>query len=328
MTVSAEPRRYAVLGTGAIGGYYGALLQRSGLAVHYLLHNDYEAVQAQGLSIQSVKGDFTLPQVQAYRHTRDMPPVDGVIVALKTTQNGLLADLLPPLLGPDTVVLTLQNGLAPEADIAAIAPQQTILGGLCFVCANKIGPGQIKHLDYGNILMGQYHPQRQAAGVSDLLQAIAADFQAAGIPTDITPDLYLARWRKLVWNVPFNGLSVVLEATTDAMIQDPGVAALAQDLMAEVMAAAAACGDQATPGSGRALPADLGEQMMAHTRTMKPYRTSMKLDYDAHRPLEVEAILGDPTRAAQQAGVAVPLMEMLYRQVQFLNPGRSASISA
>lgn len=318
-SVSPSARRYAVIGTGAIGGYYGACLQRAGFEVHYLLHRDYDTVQSQGLRIESVHGDFVLPQVRAYPTAAAMPPVDGVIIALKTTHNDLLQTLLPPLLGPDTVVITLQNGLDIEAPIAAAAPQHLILGGLCFICANKVGPGHIRHLDYGDILMGVYDPQRQAGGESPTLAAIAADFQAAGIPTQTTPDLYLARWRKLVWNVPFNGLSVVLDATTDWMITDPDIVALAAALMGEVVTAAAACGEQATPGGGRSLPADLVTQMLDHTRTMKPYRTSMKIDYDEGRPLEVEAILGNPLRAAQAAGVAVPRLEMLYHQVKALD---------
>ena len=321
-------RRYAVLGTGAIGGYYGARLQQAGVEVHYLLHRDYATVRQQGLRIESIQGDFTLPQVHSYDQTGAMPPVDVVIIALKTTHNGLLGALLPPLLGPDTVILTLQNGLDIEANIAAAAPHSPILGGLCFICANKVGPGHIRHLDYGDILMGAYHPQRQAAGVSPLLEAmvtdrslrtIAADFRAAGIGVDITPDLYLARWRKLVWNVPFNGLSVVLDATTDEMMADPNIVALASALMAEVVTAAAACGEYATPGAGRSLPDDLVDKMLTHTRTMKPYRTSMKIDYDEGRPLEVEAILGNPLRAAQQAGLSVPRLEMLYHQVAALD---------
>jgi 2-dehydropantoate 2-reductase len=322
---SSRPRRYAVLGTGAIGGYYGARLQKAGFEVHYLLHRDYAIVQQRGLRIESIQGDFTLPQVHGYDQTKAIPPVNVVIIALKTTRNGLLAELLPPLLGPDTVILTLQNGLDIEAEIAAAAPHQPILGGLCFICANKIGPGHIRHLDYGDILMGSYHPQRQAAGISPLLEAIAADFRTAGIGVDITPDLYLARWRKLVWNVPFNGLSVVLDATTEEMMADPSIVTLAEALMAEVVAAAAACGEQATPGTGRSLPHSLVAKMLAHTRTMKPYRTSMKIDYDEDRPLEVEAILGNPLRAAQQAGLPVPRMEMLYQQVAALDRRRNGA---
>lgn len=313
------PRRYAIVGTGAIGGYYGACLQRAGFEVHYLLHRDYGWVRDHGLRVESIQGDFTLPQVQAYPDVAQMPPVDGVIIALKTTQNPLLKTLLPPLLRPDTAVITLQNGFGIEAEIAPLLQGQPLLGGLCFICSNKVGPGHIRHLDYGDILLGAYAPGEQPAGISPLLTAIASDFQAAGIALDLTPDLPLARWRKLVWNIPFNGLSVVLNATTDAMVNDPNIAPLAIALMEEVVTAAQAWGAHHSPGQGRALPGDIVANMMAHTQAMKPYRTSMKIDYDEGRPLEVEAILGNPLRAAQGAGGIVPHMEMLYHQVKALD---------
>ena len=321
MTASTlHPRTYAILGTGAIGGYYGACLQNSGQDVHYLLHRDYDWVQQNGLKVDSVAGDLVLPKVQAYRHTTEMPIADVVIIALKTTQNAaLLPQLLPPLLGPHTVILTLQNGLDIEADIAAIAPQHTLVGGLCFICSNKLGPGHIHHLDYGSILLGIYDSAQQPVAISTELQAIAQDFEQAGIAVEMTADLYLARWRKLVWNVPFNSLSVILNATTDAMMADPHTRQLAADLMQEVVAAAQGCVQIATPQLDRALSPDLIATMMAHTAQMKPYRTSMKIDFDEGRPLEVEAIVGNPLRAAQQAAIATPKIEMLYHQLKMLD---------
>ncbi len=308
--------RYGILGTGAIGGYYGACLQRGGHEVHYLLHRDYDWVRHHGLRIDSVQGNFTLPQVNAHATVATLPPLDGVIIALKTTHNSLLATLLPPLLGPDTAIITLQNGFAIEAAIAPLLAGQPLIGGLCFICANKIGPGHIHHLDYGDILLGLHAPGEQGGGITPRLEAIAADFRQGGIPITLTPDLPLARWRKLVWNVPFNSLSVVLNATTDTMIQDPDIALLAESLMGEVVGAAQAWGEYHSPGAGRALPQGLIAQMMEHTRTMKPYRTSMKIDYDEGRPLEVEAILGNPLRAAQAVGYPTPQMAMLYHQVK------------
>ncbi|NEQ31473.1 MAG: putative 2-dehydropantoate 2-reductase [Leptolyngbya sp. SIO4C5] len=310
---------YAVLGTGAIGGLYGACLQRAGAEVHFLLHSDYEQVQQRGLQVESVWGDFELPEVHAYRTVSDMPPVDVVIVALKTTQNELLAQLLPPLLGPQTAVLILQNGLGVETAAAAIAGSDRILSGLCFVCSNKVGPGHIRHLDYGTIMLGQYSETQQPAGITEIMQAIAQDFKRANVPVQLTEDLYMARWRKLVWNIPFNGLSVVLEAITEEMMADPEGRQLAQQLMAEVVAAANACGEKLSPGQGRRLPDSLISDMLEHTEQMQPYRTSMKIDFDTGRPLELEAILGNPIKAAAAAQVPVPRIQMLYQQLQFLN---------
>lgn len=308
-------RRYAIIGTGAIGGYYGACLQRSGLEVHFLLHRDYNWVAQQGLVVKSVDGDFALPQVNAHATTATMPSVDVVVIALKTTQNHLLPALLSPLLGPNTAVLTLQNGFEIESGLAWVG-NRPILGGLCFICANKTGPGTIRHLDYGHLLLGEHRADHQPAGISPLLQAIQADFAAANIATEVAADLRLARWRKLMWNIPFNGLSVVMNATTDEMMADPSLRHLAEQLMLEVDEAARCDGERLSPGQNRHLPPDLRPQMLAHTRQMAPYRTSMKIDADEGRPLEVEAILGNPLRAAQAAGAAVPKLDMLYHQVQ------------
>ncbi|MGF1457394.1 MAG: putative 2-dehydropantoate 2-reductase [Leptolyngbyaceae cyanobacterium] len=317
---TTQKRRYAVIGAGAIGGYYGACLQKSGQDVYFLLHSDFAVVQQHGLRVDSVAGDFVLSDVQAYRTTTDMPTVDVVIIGLKTVHNlTLLPQLLRPLLNPGTVILTLQNGLDIEADIAAAAPHQTILGGLCFICSNKIGPGHIHHLDYGSILLGEYSPQQAPVPISNQLRAIAQDFTQAGITIEVTDDLYLSRWRKLLWNVPFNSLSVILNATTDAMMADANARQLATDLMHEVVTAANACGRRATPEGDRTLPPELIDKMLARTATMKPYRTSMKIDFDAGRPLEIEAIVGHPLRAAQRVGVDTPRMDMLYHQLKALD---------
>lgn len=321
----ARTRRYAILGTGAIGGYYGACLQHSGQDVHFLLHRDIDHVQRDGIKVDSVNGDFVLPEVQAYARVDEMPAVDVIVISLKTIHNArLLPQLLPPLLNANAVILTLQNGLDIEAEIAAIAPQTPIFGGLCFICSNKIGPGHIHHLDYGSIIMGEYDAARRPANISPTLEAITADFTQAGIDVELTTDLYRARWQKLVWNVPFNSLSVILNATTTAMMADPDARQLAADLMAEVIAAAHACTQQATPEQPRRLPDGIAETMLTHTAKMKPYRTSMMIDFAERRPLEVEAIVGNPLRAAQQAQVETPRLEMLYQQLKVLDRANTA----
>jgi len=312
-------RRYAIIGTGAIGGYYGACLQRGSSEVHFLLRSDYGHVKTHGITVESIQGNFTLPKVYAHTTTATMPPIDGVIIALKTTQNHLLPDLLKPLLGHNTVILTLQNGFALEEDWRRWIGSRPIFGGLCFVCCNKVGPGTIRHLEYGHVLLGEYRSDYQPAGISSQLQTLADDLRAGGITVDMTADLRMARWHKLAWNIPFNGLSVVMNATTDEMMGDPNIRQLAKQLMIEVVAAARQDGEPLSPDQGRHLPEGLIQQMLDHTAQMKPYRTSMKVDFDAGRPLEVEAIFGNPLKAAQASGIQTPRIEMLYHQIKAID---------
>jgi 2-dehydropantoate 2-reductase len=310
-TTPKGDRRYAILGTGALGGYYGACLQRVGLEVHFLLHHDYQQVREQGLVIESPDGDFTLPYVNAYGDAAKMPACDVAIVALKTTQNHLLPDMLPPVVKDDGVVLVLQNGLGIEQEVAQLVGSQRVMGGLCFLCSNKVGPGHIHHLDYKQITLGEYLPDYQPGGLTQRMRQVADDFERAGIPITLAEDLLLARWQKLVWNIPYNGLSVVLDATTNELMADQYTRSLVEQLMGEVVAGAAA--------TGRKISDRFIQTMLDYTEKMTPYRTSMKIDYDERRPLEVEAIVGNPLRVATAAGTDLPLISMLYRQLKFLD---------
>ena len=315
--------RYAIIGTGAIGGYYGARLQQAGCDVHFLLRSSYESVKRHGLRVESIDGNFELPYVNAYNNPAQMPPVDVVIVALKTTQNDNLHELLPAL-NEGAAIVSLQNGFGIEAKIAQHLnknnmPVPAIFGGLCFICSNQVAPGHIRHLDYGRILLGVHNQQNQRHSPTPLLKKIAADLTKATVEVDTTDDLPMKRWQKLVWNVPYNGLSVVLDATTAAMMADTGVRSLITTLMQEVVTTANAWGEAISPGSGRTLPTDVVDRMLSLTETMAPYRTSMKIDYDEKRPLEIAAILDSPVRVARSIGVETPAMAMLQQQLTFLD---------
>lgn len=304
-------KRFAIVGAGAVGGYYGALLQKAGFEVHFLLRSDYPFVKENGLTVESVNGDFRLPQVNAWNDPEKMPRCDAVIVSLKTTGNAALKTIVPHVLKKDGTVLTLQNGLGSEDEMAAIAGPDRVLGGLCFLCCSKVGPGHIRHSDYGLITVGDYRADGKPAGITPRLEQTASDLSAAGIPIKIVEDLPLARWKKLVWNIPFNGLSVVCRALTDELIRNPETRTLCRTLMDEVAATAAACARPIEPA--------FIEKMLADTEKMTPYAPSMRLDFDRGNPMEVESIYGNPLRAAKAAGVSMPETEALYRQLTELN---------
>lgn len=301
--------RYGVIGTGALGGFYGGMLARAGREVHFLLRSDYDHVRRLGLRVDSVLGDFHLDRVRAYPETGLMPECDILLVCLKTTSNPLLPELLRPLLGAGGVVLLLQNGLEVEEDLQDRLPAAAIAGGLAFVCCHKVGPGHVRHLDYGALTLG-------AHGRTDpeIVRLVAADFRAAGVQAECTPDLAAARWRKLVWNVPFNGLTVVMDTTTDRLVRHEASRRLVREIMLEVIHGAGRC--------GAPLPEALADEMIEQTLRMTPYAPSMKLDYDHGRPMEIETIYSRPVQAAARSGLGLPRISSLEWQLRFLQDFR------
>lgn len=307
-------RRYAVIGTGAVGGYYGARLQQAGFEVHFLLHSDYAHVREYGLTVESSDRILTLGRVNAHQTIETIPPCDVVLVALKTTVNHALPNLLGRLARRDSVIVMMQNGLGVEEDAAAVVGADRVVGALCFICANKIGPGLIRHLDYGDVVLGEYRPDGRPGGITERLEAIAEDFRSAQIPASCTDDLLLARWKKLVWNIPYNALSVILRSTTDRIMQNTHGRELVEILMREVAAAAAAC--------GKTIPEEFIAKMLGDTDRMRPYKTSMLIDFEAGRPMEIEAIYRRPIAAARRAGFDPIRVDTIRHQLEFLDAVR------
>ncbi len=309
--MSLEHPVIAVIGAGAIGAYYGGRLAEHGHEVHFLLRGDYDAVKARGWTIRSCDGDFTLPpqRIHVYREAREMPRADLVVVTLKSTANDQFEKLVGPVMKERTTILTLQNGLGNEEELARLFGIERVLGGMAFVCINRLAPGEVHHSDHGLIRIGS--PRR---GPDARLDRISAMFNASGVKCEVTEDLALGRWTKLVWNIPFNGLSAILDRTTDELLADAESERLVREIMREVVIAAR--------GSGVELPSELIEKNIIHTRSMNRYRTSTQVDRQMGRPFEVEAIFGRPLRVARQAGIETPRLEMLYQMIRLIDPGR------
>ena len=302
---------YAIIGSGALGGFYGAKLQKAGLEVHFLLHSDYHHVLENGFIIKSKDGDFKLSQVNAYNNTNEMPKCDVILIGLKTTQNNLLAKFLPPLLKENTVVLLLQNGLSAEPEVAKIVGEQRLIGGISHLASNKLSFGYIHHIDDGSIRIGRYARNYQFAKITNKMREITHDFEISGVPVYLTEDLLLERWKKLVWNIPYNSLSVILDARTNEIMGNANTINLVVEIMQEVLEGAKSC--------QRQIPDTYIQKMLDHTKKLQPYVTSMKIDYDRRRPLEIEGIIGNPLRMAREAGIKLPKMGMLYQQLKFLD---------
>jgi 2-dehydropantoate 2-reductase len=294
----------AVVGSGAVGLYYGGRLAEAGGDVRFLARSDFSEMKRHGLRAESADGDFSLPDVRVFRRPEEIGPVDLVIVAWKATANGALAETLPPLLHGGTQVLTLQNGLGNCEAIAEIVGAERVCGGLCFVCINRIAPGVIRHTAGGRLTVGEF-----SKGVPGRAEGIAARFREAKIPAAAVPDLAAAQWEKLIWNVPFNGLSVAEGGVaTDALLADPNIEGEIRELMHEVVAAARA--------QGIYLDEALVEKNISRTRPMGPYRPSTMIDFTEGRELELGPIWEEPLRRAGAAGVAMPALEKLLGRMR------------
>ncbi len=329
--MEANKTKIAIVGCGAVGIYYGGKLCQAGRNVHFLLRSDYEVVREHGVQIQSLNGDFHVRPAAA-QSPGEIGPCDLVIIALKSTANHCLGELLTPLVRKHTALLTLQNGLGNETELAELFPTQPIFGGMCFVCLNRIAPGVVQHLAHGKVVMARHggSPDELTAEIADLIRS-------TGIPVDVSTDLEKAHWEKLVWNIPFNGLGVAgaagLDATlagqlktdqpigpclaTDALLDNGPWEQLVTELMDEVIASGCALGHDLSPG--------LGEHQRNRTRVMKTYLSSTLIDFERGLPLELDALFRRPLGRAQAAGVKTPRLAALCDLLAELDNRRKES---
>lgn len=293
--------RISVVGSGAVGLYYGARLQKSGEDVRFLLKSDYETIMRSGIKVRGADSSFQLNDVKGYLDSREMGKADLVIVATKAVDNNVLPSLIRPLLERQTAILTLQNGLGNVEFLKTNFPSNPVLGGSCFICLNRQGQGVVENYYLGSIAISEH-----GSSGTDLLKQIVAMMNRANLNCRISHDLRLMQWKKLLWNVPFNGLSIAAgQVTTDVILSDEGLRRLARGLMEEVVAAAGALGMEIAP--------ELIERQFEVTKAMGEYQPSSLVDYLAGRKVEVEAIWGEPLRQALQAGLDLPKLETLYR---------------
>jgi 2-dehydropantoate 2-reductase len=320
--------KIGVVGCGALGSFYGAKLWQSGHEVHFLLRSDYEVVRERGVQIESQSGNFT-----ARPHAANSPAAIGrcdvVVIGLKTTANDSFAEVVTPLVGPQTLLLTLQNGLGNEATLAKLFPQNQIFGGLCFVCLNRLHPGYVLHTGEGYVVLGEFgRPPGESA------QRLSKLFSDAGIKCSVCENLGRTRWEKLIWNVPFNGLGVAGVAGLDSMIRgevhgavsrrdclatdellgDAHWESLVYGLMLEIIHTADLL--------GYSIPEATADKMIERTRKLGAYRASTLVDYERGQPLELDSIFLAPLRKARELGAKTPLLENLCAVLSELNRRR------
>lgn len=307
--------KIAVVGSGAVGCYYGGMLALAGEDVHFLMRSDLEAVREHGLTIHSRGKSHRLPEVAAHGTTAEIGPCDLVIIALKATANSALPELLPPLIHAGTALLTLQNGLGNEEFLAERWSGEQVLGALCFVCLNRTEPGVIAHLDQGSISIGEF-----GRAITPRVEAAAGAFKRAGIEARAVGNLATERWRKLLWNIPFNGLSIAAGGITVAdILASPELRTRARGLMSEALDAARRLGHE--------IPDSFADFQIERSASMGPYRPSSLIDWELGRPIEVEAIWGEPLRRGQSVGARMADLETLYLQLKDADTGNGSRAS-
>ncbi len=303
-----RPQRIAVVGAGAVGSYYGMRLAKAGHDVRFLMRRDYEAVKADGLRLSSHLGDLRLPSPTVERTPQALAkhgPVDWLLLGLKATAIPDLPQLVAPLLAPDTRVLAIMNGLSVDEEIAAqLPPRTSLFGGLGFIGVIRGEPGRILHQEFGALNIGHYGDDP-----AELQRAVNL-FAGSVVEIRPEPSLRKARWEKLGWNVPFNGLCVIAGGVaTDQVIHDPALRHTAHEIMKEVVQAGNA--DLAAHGETARINGDaLCHQYLTQTAGMGAYRPSTVIDYKEGRPLEINAIFQQPATRAQELGVPCPMMSM------------------
>lgn len=303
-----EQPRVLVVGAGAIGSFYGAILHRAGAEVAVVCRSDYAPVRERGFRIDSRPlGDLSFRPAAVYEYVGDVAePPDYVLLCVKVLDGVDRVGLIAPAVGPNTAIVLIQNGIGIEAEIADAFPGNTLISALGMVGVSRTGPGESLHNHYGRLVLGDY-PQ----GAGEQSRRLGALLDEGGVTGEVTEDIVTARWAKCLWNTAFNPLSVLGGgADTATMTGSESTDALLRALMTEVCAVAEA--------DGHPLETGLVDRYLERTRSFPGYRNSMALDYLNSRPLELDAILGNVLRIAEARGVDVPRLDTVYRSIRLL----------
>jgi 2-dehydropantoate 2-reductase len=307
--------RFAILGSGAVGGYFGAKLANAGQDVTFIARGAHlDAIRSKGLSIQSARlGDFVV-RAPAESDTTKIGPVEVVIVSVKAYDNATALPMLKPLIGPDTVVLTLQNGVDSADDVAAIVGEAHVLGGTTYVATALEGPGLIvqtgvhRSIIFGEVfgLSSEASAKEENRGrITPRVQAIADVLAAADIQATAVPDARVPIWDKFVYLAAFAGFTGASRLAIGHIWKFPHVREMFYACSREIAAIAKAEG--VTISANRF--ATLEEYM---TNLPPTTRSSLLIDLEQGKRIEVEALQGAAVRRAAKHGIPVPIMSTLY----------------
>ena len=298
------PESIAVVGAGAVGMFYGSKLQKSGLRVEYQSRKTAAALEKSQLQVKSIWGDYCI-DARVFDSTSEMKKADIIILSTKVLDNINYSTLLAPIIKNESIIICLQNGIGLEEELQSEFSSCFIVGALAFTCINRTGTAGIEHLDYGLVKVGPLAEKDQKA--ARLFHGLLVK---AEIEAEYHDNLRLLRWQKLLWNVPFNSLSVIGRADTGELVKEKPMLDLSKEIMREVQSIALY--------ENCIINDDEIEEMLRRTINMKPYKTSMLLDFENKRPVEVSAILGKPISLAERYGIKVSCMRTLKALLEFL----------
>lgn len=301
--------KVVVMGAGAVGGYFGALLHRGGVDVTLIARGRHlEAIQARGLRIQSAVGDFTVP-AKAVGDPRAVGPADLILFCVKSYDTESAARQCLPIVQAGTILLSLQNGVDNEAKIASVVGEARVLGGVAYIGAQVFEPGVIVHTAEGRIVFGEVH-----GGISERVRRLEQTFRDAGLPAEVSSNIRAILWGKLCWNAAFNAINALVGGDVHAVVERPAARKLAQAVMEEVRAVAAA--------EGIHLSEEIVDKLLHWTATAGAgVKTSTRQDFEAGKPLEVEALNGVVVLKGRAAGIPTPFNFALYGLLKAIDPG-------
>jgi len=317
--------RIAIAGAGAIGGYIGARLAQAGSDVVLFARGPHlRAMQEKGLRVVSTDGDFEVkPHVTG--DLQDIGRADVIILGVKAHGLTTLAPQLSPFIGPDTTVVSTQNGIPwwyfqnypgdldglrlehvdPGGAIADAIPADRVVGSLAYFSTDIAEPGVIHHTEGNRLSLGEPNGAR-----TDRVKAVAQAMIAAGLRAPVTTRFRHEIWVKLLGNVAFNPISALTRATLEDMVRHPGLSKVIREVMAEVEAVAAKLDIE--------LPISI-DQRMAGAEKVGAHKTSMLQDYEAGRPMELDAIVGAVVELGDRLQVPMPVTRTVYACAKLLN---------
>ena len=293
--------RIVIVGAGAVGTFFGALLVRGGQDVCFVARGaQLDALRRGGIRIESLLlGEIVVPRVQVVARASDAGAADLVLVCVKANQTSAILDDLAPLAGPATSIVTLQNGVDSDEAIAQRWGRERVFPAVVYVGATAEHPGVVSHVAAGTIVIGA-RPGGDAARLPGIRDALSA----SGQPVRISDDIQYERWQKLLWNAAFNTVSAITGRTPRELLASDAARAILLGLMREVVAVAQASG---VPLRDR----DIDPQI-AWTARATAIRTSMMVDRERHRAMEIDALIGVIVHTGRAHAVPTPMSETVY----------------